>query len=408
MIRILLKDFWKDEAGYIVTSELVVLSTVGIVGTAAGMSYINQDGDGQSRRANRESREGDRNERRRSVQRREAEGRENERESSSRSVNREMRDVGEAFGNLNQSYYYHGMSGMRDRFGRPKAAVAGSFYVDYRDDDVDAEELEERRRMDRRRFDWTERDVDERRRDALHREHEHRHPHDHPHKEGEHRKGERHHVPKDGHPRGPHRGPHEDVPHRDVNHRDHHEFHGAFRHESWRRGFAAGRRTGWGCFARGCGFYGDSADFLFGGTYGYRGFGYANYGRRFAGYGYGIGVGIRTGRAEGSVGVGYRAAGLGTGYGGGYWANRSSYQRIVFRSVRPLVPACEEPVCDEPAIVPEPRIFKCTDDVPHPPLGRTFVVPEAINPPLYYLPTFDDPSATGFGGNVGGNGRCCW
>lgn len=466
MFAKIMKDLLSDDAGYMVSSELILLSTVGILGTAVGFNFLQaDDNETEKRETRREARQRDQendNERRRNT--------------ASRSVDRELRDVGNAIGRINQSYYYHGASGFRGANGIPKAATAGSFFIDYEKEAASEEERVERREAERRMFGHYEHEFDYGhhhhggRMDGFrsgwsyfHRGgHFRHHGHDHkgharddhgPHEKGhdhdmkhDHKHGDGHkdgHKAKDGdakkhdahHKHGEHHkddhhkdagrrhghGPHGPGPHRqghaggrDFAHHGH--AWGGFSTAAWNRAYAAGRRAalGFGYGVAGRFGFGAAYDDFCGGSDGYgcgAGFGY---GHRF---GYGLGGGIRTGLPEGYNGFGYGAGfGYGSGFGlsygraGIYGAGGSSYRRVVFRSVRPVcqVAAMQAQAAAADAIIArmnEPKIFKCTDDcVPPAPAGRTFIVPEAINPPLYYLPSFDypDPAVVPLRAN------CCW
>lgn len=74
-----------DEAGFIISAELVLVATLLVVGLIVGLSEI-QD-----------------------------------------SIVNELNDIGEAIGSLNQSYFYHGQSAPGKSFTR------GSFFNDHRD-----------------------------------------------------------------------------------------------------------------------------------------------------------------------------------------------------------------------------------------------------------------------------------
>ena len=73
---------WADEAGFIVSAELVLVSTILVLGMTVGLSEV------------------------------------------SFAVNQELEDVASAFGSINQSYRYEGM------FDRDKATIAGSRFGD--------------------------------------------------------------------------------------------------------------------------------------------------------------------------------------------------------------------------------------------------------------------------------------
>ncbi len=76
---------WADEAGFIVSAELVLVSTILVLGMTVGLSEV------------------------------------------SFGVNQELEDVASAFGSINQSYRYEGL------FDRDKATIAGSRFGDHAD-----------------------------------------------------------------------------------------------------------------------------------------------------------------------------------------------------------------------------------------------------------------------------------
>ena len=76
---------WADEAGFIVSAELILVSTILVIGMTVGMSDV------------------------------------------SFAVNQELEDVASAFGSINQSYRYEGL------FDHHKATIAGSNFGDHAD-----------------------------------------------------------------------------------------------------------------------------------------------------------------------------------------------------------------------------------------------------------------------------------
>ncbi len=72
---------WHDEAGFIVSAELVLVATISVLGLIVGLSEV------------------------------------------SWGVNQELEDVGSAFGSMNQSFSYRGVYGH-------KGIVAGSYFDD--------------------------------------------------------------------------------------------------------------------------------------------------------------------------------------------------------------------------------------------------------------------------------------
>ncbi|MCC7420437.1 MAG: hypothetical protein IT428_09160 [Planctomycetaceae bacterium] len=91
----MLSKLWKDEAGAILSAELVLIMTILVIGMIVGLSEL-QD-----------------------------------------AVVNELNDVGEAIGSLNQSYFFHGQSGVFN--GQVKAFTRGSSFLD-RNDNCDGNE----------------------------------------------------------------------------------------------------------------------------------------------------------------------------------------------------------------------------------------------------------------------------
>ncbi len=81
----LLKSLYNDEAGFIVSAELILIATVAVLSLVVGLSEV------------------------------------------SHAVNQELEDVGSAFGSMQQSYVYRGL-GTRD-----KATMVGSGFRDHAD-----------------------------------------------------------------------------------------------------------------------------------------------------------------------------------------------------------------------------------------------------------------------------------
>jgi Flp pilus assembly pilin Flp len=77
----LAKKMWNDEAGYIVSAELILVATIGVLAMVVGLSEV------------------------------------------SIGINEELEDIGSAFGAINQSYCYFGATGH-------KGHVAGSAFRD--------------------------------------------------------------------------------------------------------------------------------------------------------------------------------------------------------------------------------------------------------------------------------------
>lgn len=77
----LINNLYNDEAGFIVSAELVLVATIGVLGMIVGLSEV------------------------------------------AFNVNQELEDVGSAFGSINQTFHYNGTSGF-------KGGIAGSKYND--------------------------------------------------------------------------------------------------------------------------------------------------------------------------------------------------------------------------------------------------------------------------------------
>ena len=80
----LINNLYNDEAGFIVSAELVLISTIAVLGMVVGLSEV------------------------------------------AFNINQELEDVGSAFGSINQGYHYNGTSGHKGGF-------AGSCFDDGRD-----------------------------------------------------------------------------------------------------------------------------------------------------------------------------------------------------------------------------------------------------------------------------------
>ncbi|MCA9080704.1 MAG: hypothetical protein KDA58_09105 [Planctomycetaceae bacterium] len=132
------KSLWYDESGFVVSAELILISTVCVLGLVAGLSCL------------RDAMVG------------------------------ELRDVSQAFSSVRQSYSYNGMHGCRTRCGT-SSWVAGS---SFRDIDCEDEARSEigggsdgrwQRQEDRRE----DRDEHHHRHDHGHHEHDRQHQHHH-------------------------------------------------------------------------------------------------------------------------------------------------------------------------------------------------------------------------------------
>ena len=78
------RSFWNDDAGFIVSAELILIATIAVLSLIVGLSEV------------------------------------------AYGVNQELEDIGSAFGAMNQSYAYNGVAGH-------KGSAAGSHYGDSRD-----------------------------------------------------------------------------------------------------------------------------------------------------------------------------------------------------------------------------------------------------------------------------------
>lgn len=81
----IIHQLWNDEAGFIVSAELVLVATIGVLSLVVGLSEV------------------------------------------AFNVNQELEDVGSAFGSINQTYMYKGVAGA-------KGKAHGSTFWDFRDD----------------------------------------------------------------------------------------------------------------------------------------------------------------------------------------------------------------------------------------------------------------------------------
>jgi hypothetical protein len=85
MIRKLINDFANDNAGFIISAELVLISTIAVLALVVGLAEV------------------------------------------SSAVNQELEDVASAFGSLNQSFSFEGQAGC-------KASATGTHFDDFADD----------------------------------------------------------------------------------------------------------------------------------------------------------------------------------------------------------------------------------------------------------------------------------
>ena len=85
------RKLWNDEAGFVVSAELVLIATILVLGMIVGLSEVQH------------------------------------------ALVAELNDVGDAFGSLNQSYMYSGFSAQK-KGGGFKSYSRGSVFADSRDD----------------------------------------------------------------------------------------------------------------------------------------------------------------------------------------------------------------------------------------------------------------------------------
>lgn len=86
----MLKTFWNDEAGVIISAELVLVLTVAVLAMVVGLSEV------------------------------------------AVAINTELNDISNAFGSINQSFSYTGFVSSSN--GKQKSAFAGSSFIDSVDD----------------------------------------------------------------------------------------------------------------------------------------------------------------------------------------------------------------------------------------------------------------------------------
>ena len=84
MTMILVTKLWNDDAGFVISAELILVATVTVLAMVVGLSEV------------------------------------------SISINEELEDVASAFGSVNQSFAFNGMCGH-------KGSIAGSGFKDHRD-----------------------------------------------------------------------------------------------------------------------------------------------------------------------------------------------------------------------------------------------------------------------------------
>jgi Flp pilus assembly pilin Flp len=88
----MLKSFWQNECGAVISAELVLVLTILVIGIIVGLSEV------------------------------------------AAAVNTELNDVSNAIGALDQSFFFSGFKGVDGRFGKIKSVVSGSRFDDAHDD----------------------------------------------------------------------------------------------------------------------------------------------------------------------------------------------------------------------------------------------------------------------------------
>lgn len=84
-MRTLINQLWNDEAGFVVSAELILVATIAVLSVVVGLSEV------------------------------------------SHGINQELEDVGAAFGSVQQSYVYRGLTTV------DKASTVGSYFDDAKD-----------------------------------------------------------------------------------------------------------------------------------------------------------------------------------------------------------------------------------------------------------------------------------
>ncbi len=92
-------QLWNDEAGFVISAELVLVATILVIGLIVGLAEVQS------------------------------------------AVVQELNDVGDAIGKLNQSYFYTGWSARKNQGRGLKSFTAGSAFID-RMDECDMNECE--------------------------------------------------------------------------------------------------------------------------------------------------------------------------------------------------------------------------------------------------------------------------
>jgi Flp pilus assembly pilin Flp len=83
----MLKNFWNDESGMIISAELVLVLTICVIGVIVGLSHV------------------------------------------AMAINEELSDIAQAIGSIDQSYSFAGYKCCSVN-GLPTAATAGSYFID--------------------------------------------------------------------------------------------------------------------------------------------------------------------------------------------------------------------------------------------------------------------------------------
>lgn len=84
-MKTFVNQFWCDEAGFVISAELILVATIGVLSLVVGLAEV------------------------------------------SHGVNQELEDVGAAFGSVQQSFVYRGLTTV------DKGSTVGSFFDDERD-----------------------------------------------------------------------------------------------------------------------------------------------------------------------------------------------------------------------------------------------------------------------------------
>lgn len=88
----MMRNFWNDDRGFIVSAELVLIATILVIGMIVGLSEVQH------------------------------------------AVVQELNDVGDAIGAVNQGYFYSGFTARKDFGGGQKSSTFGSTFRDTTDE----------------------------------------------------------------------------------------------------------------------------------------------------------------------------------------------------------------------------------------------------------------------------------